>query len=300
MTIHEPVSANGPVITSPIVDSTDPQPVVVTPVVDNTPAPVIEADPVVPPVVADPAADPTDPNAIKATPEWAQKRINELTAKRYEAERVAKQEKEARTLSDAQNAELLRQLAAKGTVSADGTTTTVTPAAKPGPTQAEIDTLVATRAAELAQAERFTNACNVVADEGKREYKDWDEALRNLTLVGALGKDVSPEFLETAVELRSPHKILHHLGKNLEEAERIVNLPPKRMAMEMARIEAQLNSPTVPVVAPVSQAPAPVIPVGGAAKVGAVDVNDTTTPIDDWMAQRQKQMDERRKRYQRV
>ena len=77
MTTENPaISTNAPVVTDnstsgnnqPIKLQEDPKPAEVQPVV---------------PAATDPAA--------KETPEWAQKRINELTAKRYEAERTAEQ-----------------------------------------------------------------------------------------------------------------------------------------------------------------------------------------------------------------
>lgn len=301
----EPVSTNGPTITSPVVMGGE-APTVTSPVTTTNPeAPVVDA-----PVVADPApevvADPavaTDPDpataAPKTTPEWAQKRINELTAKRYEAERTAVAEKTAREAAEARSAELLAQLANKDPNTPVPTNTSTAPVV----TEAQIEERVAARAAQMAAANEFNKACNNIAEDGKKEYKEgWDESLKNLGLVGAVGQNVSPEFLETAIELRNPHKVLHYLGQNLEEAERLIKLSPKKMALEMARVEAQLNTPPPPApVIPLSNAPAPVIPIAGAAKTGGlVDITDAAAPMDDWMAARQKQIDERRKRYQRV
>lgn len=271
--------------TSPIV--TDTQTTVTSPVVepqatpDSAPAPDAAADSVAAP----------NPNE---TPEWAQKRINELTAKRYEAERDAKAEKSARIAAEQKAKDLLEQISKSS------------PSPSPAPTtqqmtDEEIERRAQVKAQEMAAAARFNDACNTIVSEGKKEYKDWDEVVRNLGLVGAVGKDASPEFLENAIELKDPHKILHHLGKNLEEAERITKMSPKRMAMELARIEAQLNAPAVaPAPAPVSQAPAPVIPVGGKAAPGPKSLDDPNLSTEEFMALRAQQADDRRKRYLRV
>lgn len=279
-------------VTSPIVSDGNPQPVVSSPIVENNPAPPVTE--VVPAVETTTETVP-DPNASKSTPEWAQKRINELTAKRYEAERTAKTERDARLAAEANSAELLAQISKPGAVETP-------PANKPAVTEEEIERRVAEKAELLARANEFNRACNDIVETGKKEFTaTWDEAVKNLGLVGAIGKDVAPDFLETAIELKNPAKILHYLGQNLEEAEKIAKLPPKRMAMEMARVEALLNAPP-PAPAPVvvSNAPAPVIPVGGAAKPGNLSIDDPNLSGEEWMALRAKQVAERKNRYNRV
>lgn len=273
-------------VTSPIVTDGTP-PVVTSPIVEPV-APAAEVDPVTPPVVVE------DKNA---TPKWVQERINELTARRHEAERLAGTERTAREAAEAKAAELLVQMS-KGTN--PETPPVVALAGKPNMTQEEIDKLVNNRAAELARANDFNKACDNVADTGKKDFKDWDEAIKNLNLVGALGPNTNIDFLETALELKDPHKILHHLGKNLDEAERIVKLPPKKMALEMARIEASMNAPQPPAPpAPISQAPAPVITLGGAAKPGSKSIDDPDLSTEEFMAMRAQQAAERQKRYTR-
>lgn len=287
----ESVSTAGPTITSPIVlggepPEPTPDPVVIEPAPEPTPEGVPSPEPTPDPVVTKPA-----------TPDWAQKRINELTAKRYEAERLTTAEKTARIAAETRSAELLQQLANKDPSPSPA------PAAPPAISDAEIERRVTEKAGQIAAANEFNKACNDIVDIGKEEFKDtWDDALKNLSLVGAIGQNVSPEFLENAIELKSPHKVLHYLGSNLEEAEKIIKLSPRKMAVEMARVEAKLNAPPpAPPPVALSNAPAPVIPIAGAAaKAGPVDVTDTTAAMDDWMMARQKQIDERKKRYQRV
>lgn len=286
-------------VTSPIV-TTDVQPTVTSPVVEGTDPNATPAEPAVESAPVDNGTDPAT-GAPKQTPEWAQKRINELTAKRYEAERTAKEaertaksERDARVAAEARAAELLSQIAGK--------TTTEPTTTKPALSEEEIDKLATERAKLIAQANEFNKTCNEIVETGKKEFpKDWDEALSNLSLVGAIGQGVSPEFLETVTELKNPAKILHHLGMNIEEADRIAKLPPKKMAVEMARVEARLNAPApAQAPAPVSNAPAPVIPVGGVAKAGTPSLDDPNLTTEEFMALRNKQSEERRNRYRRV
>ncbi len=281
------------VVASPTVQTNENQPVVDNPVVDTAPATTPEIDPALTP---DPNAANPDPNKVTSTPEWAQKRINELTAKRYEAERQQKAEKDGRLAAEARTAELLAQLA--GTAAPGTQPTTTTP--QPPMGEEEINKRAELRAVELARIADFNRACDTIVDVGQKEFKDFDDALKNLHLVGAIGQNVSPEFLETAIELKEPQKVLYHLGKNLEEAERISKLPPKKMALELARVEAQLQKPATPHVPPMSNAPAPVIPVGGQATVRATDLNDPSISTEDFMTLRSKQLEERRNRFRRV
>lgn len=282
-------TTNGPIITSPVVMG------------GAAPAPVESPIVMVPDSAPDaPAADAApdsvaDPSKSGTTPEWAQRRINELTAKRYEAERLAKQETDARVAAEARAADLLKQITNKNPSPSPA------PDPQPAVSDEEIERRVTERAAQMNAAARFNDACNSVADTGKKEFKDWDETLRNLTMVGAIGKDVSPDFLETAIELKDAHKILHYLGGNLEEAGKIAKMPPKKMALEMARIEASIHAPApVPAPAPISSAPAPVVPITGAAKPGTPSIEDPSISTDDFMAIRAKQIEERRNRYRRT
>lgn len=300
-------AASATTIPAPVVVEQDQNPVVTdtpvivsSPIVDPNPAPVNDAviDPAVP-VVTDSNADPVNPAEPtgSTTPEWLQRRINKEVGRRYEADRIAQDAVDRAKAAEDRMAELLARNAGKDSI-ADPAKPTV------AVTEEEIERRASEKAIRIAQANEFNKACNNIVDAGKKEFKDsWDQAIKNLTLVGAIGDKVSPEFLETAIELKNPAQILHHLGSNMEEAERITQLPPKKMAMELARIEAQLNAPkpvVVAPVAPVSQAPAPVIPVGGKAAPGAPSLDDPNISPDDWYDLRAKQIQERKNRYRRV
>ncbi len=283
-------------VTSPIVTD-GAQPVVSSPIVEvNPPAPV--ADPVVDPNAQSAATD-EDPNKTPATlPDWAMKRINEVTKQRFDVQRELKASETARLAAEAKAKELLEQISVRAP--ADPNAPQQPQATKPVITEEEIERRVEEKALQMAAAKQFNDACNNIVEAGKKEFKDWDASLDNLTLVGLIGKGAPIDFLETAIELKNPAAILHHLGKNLDEAERITKLPPKRMAMELARIETQLSAPAPATPTPVSNAPAPVIPVGGAAKVTPGDISDPNMPLDDWYALRAKQIEDRKNRYRRA
>lgn len=280
-----------------------------TPIVnsDNPPAPVASPVVAVEPPVATTVTEPTTTDvtppapaeggdAGKSVPEWFQKRINEVTGKRYEAERVATEERDRRVAAESRAEELLAQISKTSSTP----TSTTPPVTQPPVTEDEINRRAEIRATDIANARRFNDACNRVVESGKKEFKDFDDTLKNLALVGVIGEKANIDFLETAVELKDPHKILHHLGSNMDEAARIAALPPKKMALEMARIEATLNAPKVVPPTPISNAPPPVIPVGGAAVAPQLNIDDPNLSMDQWAKLRAQQVEEKRNRYRRA
>lgn len=88
-------------------------------------------------------------------------------------------------------------------------------------------------AATVAQNE-FNKQCNTAFDNGEGEFKDWDEAVENLKEVGAL--DNIP-FLQAVLESEFPHRVLHELAQDQDEAARISSLPPIKMAVAVAKLK---------------------------------------------------------------
>jgi pyruvate/2-oxoglutarate dehydrogenase complex dihydrolipoamide acyltransferase (E2) component len=195
---------------------------------------------------------------------WFQKRIGELTREKYEAKRAAD---EAR-----QQAEQYRTYLAQ-----------IQQGQQPQQHQPEVDvrTLAQQEAARMVAEQRFNESCNKVHAEGVKEFPDFDASNRNLQMLGA-----SREFYELATSADAGHKLLHHLGQeqNLDEAERILRLPPVQMARELTKLEYKLSQPPAP--KPVSKAPEPIKPIGagGIAPNGLSD----ELPIDEWMRRHNK------------
>lgn len=226
---------------------------------------------------------------------WWETRLSEVSAKKNEYE------SRNRALEE-QNAALIAALA-----SAKGDTPPASPHSQPQPPaaqpqapdarqplqQQDIDKMVQQRAAEIARVQQFNEACNRSYNAGKSEFSDFDEAVRNLGMVGALGENGNPAFLEIVTEMPEGHKVLHHLGKNLDDAARLVNLPPTKLAVELARLESTLNQPATP--KPISNAPAPVRTIDGKGKAEA-RLDDDKLPIDKWMELRRQQKAARAKR----
>lgn len=170
-------------------------------------------------------------------PKWAQRRIDQLTREKHE-ERRQREVLEAR----------LAQVAPP----ADTSTPTLT--------QADVDARATQIANERVKQTQFDDACNKAYEQGKTEFKDFDQALGNFAMLGGLPK----EFLDIATKIPEGHKVLYALGKNPEEASRILALPALDMALEVARLSEKVAKPSAK---PVSSAPAPIEPIDGTARV---------------------------------
>ncbi|WP_455154166.1 hypothetical protein [Cupriavidus campinensis] len=187
---------------------------------------------------------------------WFQKRINKVTWEREEAVRRAERaeqrirEYEARTGSESQHGE------------------------QPQGQPQDVQTLARQEAQRMRAEERFNEACNKVYEAGASEFKDFDSAVKNLQMVGA-----NRDFLELATSSDAGHKVLHHLGTDLDEAARILSLPPVQMARELTKLEIKLSQPAAP--KPVSKAPAPITPLGSGKATG--DGLSDDLPIEEWM-----------------
>lgn len=140
-------------------------------------------------------------------------------------------------------------------------------------------------ATQMLAQERFNERCNDLVDDGKEKFgPEFDTSLANMKAVGAVGPDADPTFINAVLELKDPSKVFHALGKDPDETARILALSPTRQVIELARLEEKMNKPK-PVV--ISKAPAPITPVGGAAKSDP-DLNDEDLPMEQWVAQRDK------------
>jgi hypothetical protein len=230
------------------------------PATDTAPAPGTEQDP-----PADANAEPKqDESEPKRTP-WFQRRIDELTHQRWEATRRA----------EALEAELARQRQSQ-----------------PQPDQQkpdahspqDIEQLAMLRARQIAADNEFNAQCMKTYETGKAAYPDFDEAVRGLGML--TGGQVPRDFLDAVTALPNGQDVYYKLGKDLDEAARVLRLPPARMAIEMAKLSGNVGRK------PVSAAPPPIKPVDARSRSSDEPLDDD--PIDVWMAKRNKQLMNRR------
>ncbi len=132
------------------------------------------------------------------------------------------------------------------------------PAPITAPTGATIYTPADFEAAVAAKAEaqEFNRKADEMYNAGAAKYPDWKDSVDTLVASGFMDKDL----LDSAMAVEDGAAVLHHLGINLDEAERIGALSPIRKAAEMAKLSVQLATPRS---VAVSSAPAPIRPVAG-------------------------------------
>ena len=192
---------------------------------------------------------------------WFNRRIDELTKARREAERRA----------EALEA-ILRQR--------DNPGQQETPQAQ----QPQADPYQL--AEQIANQRTLNEAANRTYQAGKEAYgDDFDAAVNTLRQVTDLSQ--RPDFLEAVVALPNAHEVYHHLGKNPDDAAHVLSLSPVKMAMELATLSAKVGRPK-----PQSRAPAPITPVGKSAAPASELVDEL--PTAEWMARREAQLAKRR------
>ena len=175
----------------------------------------------------------------EAIPPQLQKRLDTLTREKYEARRQV--EELQQRFADMQRES---QRAAGGA---------------PDP--------VETAKAELrkeAGERAFNEACNAVATKGRAEYEDFDDAVKALNAVGYGNR---PDALGAIAQLPDGHRVYRTLASDLDNAARILALPPMAMAVELARMSigapAPASLPPAQPAAPVTRAPEPLRSIGG-------------------------------------
>ena len=199
------------------------------------------------------------------TPEWVQRRFNEMTRERHEANRKA----EAAINEAATYRRLMESMQQGKEIDPNQ------PAPQQRP-QASDDDRIRAEAQRLNQTESFNNRCNAVYETGKTDFPNFEDAVKNLGMLGA-----PLEFFEGVVGLEDAHKVLYALGSNPDEASRILALPPLQQGRELERLAAKARAKTAK---PVSNAPAPISNTVDGSGRATKDLDKMS--IDEFMAAR--------------
>lgn len=220
--------------------------------------------------------------APQKLPDWAQKKLAESEFQRREAQRKAKE------LED----RLAAVEAAKAPPQAAPTPNAADEAAaeRNAPTggyrsQADFDRAVQAEASrrenearQAAATAEFNRRSNDTFEAGVRSFGEdnFRAAVANLQSVGIMDN----EFVSLALETDDPAKVLFELGSDPDRAYQLMALTPAKRAMELAKISAP--APKTPT--KLSNAPRPVQPVEGSARVTGEprDEDDDQT----WFAKR--------------
>lgn len=199
-----------------------------------------------------------------------ERRINRVSAARYQAEaaaRLAREESEALKTRLAQYEQ---------------------PAQSPRQQQ-QVDPMALAR--EIAHVERVAEKSNDIVKVGQKSYQDFMPTVKVLAEeVGELFDEIGrpKPVMEAVLDSEKPAELLYFLGKNPDLASELVGLSPAQLGRRIARLETQMADQAKP---KTSAAPRPLDPVRG----GSSDTelrSDLST--DEWMRRREKQLKERR------
>lgn len=153
--------------------------------------------------------------AAKKEPSWEEKRLAKKTA---EAARLAERLAQYETPDGKPKAE---KSPAEGLL-----------------TEAEVERRSQEKAELLATQAAFNAACNAAAQEGRKIFPDFDASVAEMAKIVDRSDPASraqyDEFLEAALETGEAPKIIYALGRDLNEAARIMELSPIKRAQELA------------------------------------------------------------------
>lgn len=192
-------------------------------------------------------SDAQDPNGQKEEGRdpngWAIKRIGELTRARHDAERKANEA----------SGEAARYRALVEQMRQESGSDPVQQKDPDSQSPQDIETLVEQRATQKAQQEQIQARGKSVATVGETEFPDWGTAVQTLDALGINNSQVS-----ALLGMDDAHKVIYTLGKNPEEAARILSLPPVEQGRALERLALKAAQPAAKAV---SKAPAPITPV---------------------------------------
>lgn len=143
-------------------------------------------------------------------------------------------------------------------------------------------------ASEKAAKDALVKAGDDLYDEGVAKFgkDEHDKALGTFRLFGGLRQDL----LKAVVKLPNGAEVMHHLGSNPEELERIYGMDSVDLAVEVATLSGKITKPAAKTV---SDAKKPIDPhrPGGAPQ--PVDLNDKNLPMDQWVKERNADLQKR-------
>jgi hypothetical protein len=149
-------------------------------------------------------------------------------------------------------------------------------------------------------ATAFNEACNNLYRRGQEEFGgDMDDAVRALQAVG-WGAPNRAEALAILTQFPDAHRLYRELASDLDNAARVLNLPPVAMMREFARMERVRDAPagggagSEPMI---SRAPEPTRAVGGTSRAAERPLDHPQVTMAEFIRRRDRE--ERRSRISR-
>lgn len=187
--------------------------------------------------------------------------------------RIDKEVAEKKRLAE-ENAELKRKLEAKAV---EGETTL---------TEEDVNTRAETLAAQRIAERDFINSCNRLAEAAEKKDKLFPKKME--AMAEEIGK-LPGHMIGILDDLDNGGDVLAHLTDNVEEAEKIYSMSPAKMAVELTKLSVKIVPKKEQ--KQISKVPDPINAVQGSAKANGAPKD--TDNMDDWIAKRNKQVQER-------
>lgn len=258
-------------------------------------APASASAPAAPAAASPPATPASEPAGASSTSseapaapqtDWRQDRINKLTAKLKEEQ--------------AKNADLLARVQPQAPA-APSAAQPQTQGLIPG--SPEFQRAVDLAARQQKELDDWNAMCNTIAADGRQRFgvAEFNKAVVDLnSLIDKTDPQSMLAFnsmINAANEAGDGAFLMMQLGQNLNEAAKVLTLPPTRMAAEFtrrviaAKAAAPGGEPTLP---------KPITPVGGRGpahtEIAASDpTRSSTLTTPDWMARREAEVEARRR-----
>ena len=153
------------------------------------------------------------------------------------------------------------------------------------PAEESDDQRIQRLAAQQVAQQRLNDMALSIAEAGRKEFADFDEACKVMGEIGA-----THQMVEACAEASTnPARVWHYLGNNPDEAERIARMSPHQAGVAIAKVAHKLEQ-----VKSVSKAPPPVKPLQARNKtIVAPEEED----IDVWMRKEDERWSQRRHQF---
>lgn len=114
--------------------------------------------------------------------------------------------------------------------------------------------------AENEKAQTYADKQNAIWEKGNSKFTEFDDiATKTGEHLKSKGLKFSSNLLDALVDSSNAEDIVHHLGVNLDDAERIAKLSPMAQAKEIWQLEQKFATKTVKT----TKAPTPASPIEG-------------------------------------
>ncbi len=214
-----------------------------------------------------PVENPPEDDPRDKTVQSLQRRVNRVTAARYQ--------EQARAQQLANEAEQLRQRLAQYEQQPQ----------QPALTPEKVLPIAQQLAAQIREQEKVRDSVSSVLAKG-RTLEGFDKACNAVAEeIPFYAQDGKPtDFLRVVLECDAPEKVLHYLGTNPDVASELADLSPTQVARRLDRIERDLAKPPEP---KATTAPKPIQPVKTVARDDGSLSDELST--EEWIKRRNKQ-----------